>query len=195
MAAKYYTNLFEIEDVYRKKKYHALLLASLQNDLSRWKQIINTNVQYISPDYNDEHFVVEIRGLYTAFAYVCHSKTPPITGRPNELISEDFPKDLSNEVAKLRETIYTSDIYEIEKSIGNTRHARKEKLEFIEIEQLKEIIEDTYQDWIKNSSEISAKLVAKLIYAYRKDEDMLKLWSEKFGESELIMDELKKIKG
>lgn len=193
MGARFYSNLYEMEDTYRVKKYYSLLLASLQNDLSKWSEDLRSDKTiYESPKYNNSNFIVEFRSSYS-FAYVYHYGTPPISGRQSELISENFSSDLKNAVTKLRESIYTSEIYEIEKQVG-TQNGRKEKLQFLEIEQIKDLIEDTYQDWVKDESELSAKLIAKILYSYRRKEEIYNLWLDKFGKIEIINNELKKLK-
>ena len=150
---------------------------------------------YRSPDYNGSQFLVEFRGVYLQFSSIIHNKnTIPIVGRPSELIYEDFTGEIKTLTTKLRESIYTPDVYDIEKLIGK-QHDRKEKLIFLDLEQMKEIIEDTYQDWLKNSNEISAKMVSKIMYSYRRKEEFFKLWMEKFEKFELITNELKKLKG
>lgn len=192
MASKYYNNLYDIEDTHRRNKYYQLLLASLKNDLKKWKLSINQNGKcaYNSPSYNGSVFIIDV--LYVDIAYIKHSK-PLIIGHDYELITDSFGKELLAEVIQLKNTIYTQDIYDIEKEIGN-KNDRKEKLESIEIEQLKILIEDTYQDWLKDNSEISAKMISKIIYAYRKKELFYNIWMEKFGDFELIVNELNKIK-
>ena len=193
MAVKYYNDLFEIDDSYRRNKYYQLLMNSLKNDLNKWTEKVNdSKTIYISPDYSGANFIIECR-TYGNFAYIKHSN-PPIKDHPAELISDDFSSDLKSELKKLRETIFTPDIYEIEKLIGN-QHNRKEKLEFLEIEQLKQLIEDTYQDWLEDNSLVSAKLIAKLIYSYRNKEEINNFWLEKFKDYDLIMQELKILKG
>ena len=191
--AIYYSDLYKMTDPFRREKYYKLLLASLKNDMSKWNESVSDSIsRYTSPDYNGTTFKIYIR-KYESIAFVSH-KTPIITDQPSELISDKFTSELEAEVKQLREKIFTPDIYEIEKSIGN-QHNRKEKLEFLEIEQLKELIEDTYQDWLNNSSDVTAKLIAKIIYSYRRNEEKFELWKEKFGDNELIMKELKKLKG
>lgn len=193
MGAKYYSNLYEMEDTYRNKKYFSLLMASLQNDLSKWTEDLRSDKTiYESTKYNNSSFIVEFRSSY-AFAYIYHIGTPPISGRQSELIIENFTDELKIATAKLRENIFTPEIYEIEKLVGN-QNGRKEKLQFLEIEQLKDLIDDTYQDWIKDESELSAKFIAKLLYSYRKKEEIYKLWTDKFNGIEMIDNELKKLK-
>jgi len=193
MATKYYNNLYDIEDPYRRKKYLQLIISSLKNDMSKWtEEITSSTTRYYSPIYNGTDFCIAVLS-YTTIAYVQHN-TPIIPDHKSELISEDFPKELKDLVYQLREKIFTPEIYEIEKIIGN-QHSRKEKLDFLEIEQMKEIVEDTYQDWLKNENEISAKMIAKIMYSYRKDEELYTLWQEKFEDNELITNELKNIKG
>lgn len=191
MIAKYYNNLYEFNDNIRKRKYYELLLSSLKTDMQKWTQSFTSygKVTYSSPSYAGSIFKIDV--LSTIIAYISHSK-PPIKDHECELISDSFSSELISAVALLRQTIYTQDIYEIEKEIGN-QHSRKEKLEFLEIEQLKDIIEDTYQDWLKNSSEIPAKMIAKIMYAYRKKEEIYNMWLEKFSDSELVMNELTKL--
>jgi hypothetical protein len=48
---------------------------------------------------------------------------------------------------------------------------------------------------LNNSSDITAKLIAKIMYAYHRNEEKFELCNEKFGDSELIMKELKNLKG
>lgn len=193
MAVKYYSDLFEIDDSYRKNKYYQLLMNSLKSDLNKWtEKVSDSKTIYISPDYSGSNFIIECR-TYGNFAYIKHSN-PPLKDHPAELISDDFSSELKSELKKLRETIFTPDIYEIEKLIGN-QFNRKEKLEFLEIEQLKEMIEDTYQDWLEDKSLINAKLIAKLIYSYRKKEEINNSWLEKFKDCDLIMQELNILKG
>lgn len=194
MGARFYSDLYEMEDTYRAKKYYSLLLASLQNDLSKWSETLKSDKTiYESPKYNNSKFVIEFRSN-CSFAYIYHIGTlTPIAGRQSELISENFSSDLKNAATKLRESIYTSEIYEIEKQVG-TQNGRKEKLQFLELEQVKDLIEDTYQDWLKDESEISAKLIAKILYSYRRKEEIYNLWLDKFGKIEIINNELKKLK-
>ena len=192
MGAKYYTDLYEIEDAYRKMKYHSLILTSLNADLSKWtEELLPSKTIYNSTWYNDSKFSVEIRG-YSLFAYVTH-KTPAIKDRYSELISDDFTKDLDLAIKKLRENVYTPEIHEIEKLVGN-QNGRKEKLESIELDKIKEFIEETYQDWLTNDSEICAKLIAKIIYSYRRKEEISKFWLQKFKDITLVMNELEKLK-
>jgi hypothetical protein len=192
MGNVYYSNLFDISDTYREKKYKSLLLSSLQNDMRKWTEKIKGSVTfYYSPNYNGVFFTIEIR-QYVTFAYVTHTN-PVILGHTSELISDNFSKELQNAVDTLRENIYTPEIYEIEKLVG-TQHDRKEKLEALEIEQLKPIVEDSYQDWLKDPNEQTAEWIAKIIYSYRKKEDFYNLWMEKFGDIELVNNELKKLK-
>lgn len=192
MAVRYYNDLHEIEDVYRKAKYHNLIMSSLNNDLSKWTEELSTSKTiYNSPWYNESRFSVEIR-FTTIFVYVTH-KTPIIKDRNSELISDNFPKDLEAAVKNLRENIFTPEIYELEKLVG-TQNGRKEKLESIELEKIKEFIEDTYQDWITNDSEICAKLIAKIIYSYRRKEEISKLWLDKFKDISFIINEIEKLK-
>jgi len=195
MATKYYTNLFEIEDEFRRKKYQSLLLASLQNDINKWTESPRDDKTiYQSPTYNGSCFGIEIRHFgSTTFAFVTHSNAI-IPNRVSELISNDFSKDLKIAFEKLRNNVYSPEIYEIEKIIGN-KHSRKEKLDALELAQIKESIEDTYQDWIKNENEILAKMIAKIMYSYRRDEEIYNLWVEKFGDIKLINKELNRIKG
>lgn len=193
MGTKYYTDLFEIDDMYRRSKYYQLLLGSLKSDLTKWSEkVTDGKSMYISPDYSGAKFVIECRP-FGNFAYVKHT-TPPIKDHPAELISDDFSSDLKTEFKKLRETVFTTDIYEIEKLIGN-QYNRKEKLEFLEIEQLKEMIEETYQDWLSDESENSAKLIAKIIYSYRRKEEVYNLWMDKFSSVDLVVNKLKELKG
>lgn len=193
MAAKYYNDLFEIEDFYRRSKYHQLLLGSLKSDLTKWSEkVTDSKSIYISPDYSGANFIIECR-TYGTFAYIKHSN-PPIKDHPAELISDDFSSDLKTEFKKLRDTVFTPDIYDIEKQIGN-QYNRKEKLEFLEIEQLKEMIEETYQDWLSDESENSAKLIAKIIYSYRRKEEVYNLWMDKFSSVDLVINKLKELKG
>jgi hypothetical protein len=194
MAVKYYTNLYEIDDTFRRKKYQALLLSSLQNDMIKWTETVKSDkVIYVSPDYNGTNFMVEIRINSWEFAYATYAN-PPITDRGSELICEGFTGDMKIQVAKLRETIFTPEIYSIEKLIGK-QHDRKEKLDFLDVEQMKEIIEDTYQDWLKNDNIVVAKMIAKIMYSYRKKEEMYDLWVKRFEDIDLINNELKRLKG
>lgn len=193
MGARFYSNLYEMEDTYRNKKYYSLLISSLQNDLPKWTESLGTlKTIYTSPKYNGAEFCIEFRSSYH-FAYISHKTPPPIADRYSELISESFPSELNALAIKLRESVYTPEIYEIEKLVGN-QNSRKEKLEFLEIEQIKDLIEDTYQDWVKDESELSAKLIAKILYSYRRKEEIYNLWLDKFSKIEIINNELKKLK-
>ncbi len=197
MATKFYGDLWEIEDSFRRRKYQALILSSLQNDMTKWALEIKADrSKYMSPDYNGSTFIVEIRGYNSEFAYIVYSSNTPIKDRTSELIWENINGsiDIKTQVAKLRETIYSPDIYNIEKLIGK-QHDRKEKLIFLDLEQMKETVEEAYQDWIKNDTEVVAKMVAKIIYSYRKKEDFLKLWINRFGDIDIINNELNKLKG
>jgi hypothetical protein len=193
MATKYYGYLYEMEDTFRNKKYYSLLLASLQNDISKWSEFLASDkTKYQSPKYNNSVFIIEVRSS-SIFAYVYHNGTPPIFGRQAELISDNFPSELSTMINKLRESIYTPEIYEIEKIVGPTNN-RKEKLQFLDIEQIKLLVEETYQDWLKEETVINAKFIAKILYSYRRKEEIYKLWLDKFAGIELIDNELKKLK-
>jgi hypothetical protein len=196
---KYYSDLYPIEDFNRRTKYQKLLILSLNNDLLKWTVKITTGpsisdrTTYFSPLYGTSSFCVECRGSIN-LAFVIHKGAAPITNRPSELISDNFTKDLETAAKTLIETIYTPEIYEIEKLVG-TQNGRKEKLQFIDLEKIKELIEDTYQDWINNESDICAKLIAKIIYSYRRKEEPYKSWLEKFNDVELVIEELEKLKG
>jgi hypothetical protein len=192
MSTKFYTNLYEIDDHFRKKKYLQLLISSLQNDLSKWTQEAGTSTKYVSPNYNGSQFVVVFQ-TYSSFAYISHS-TPPIKDRYLELISEELTKELNNEMVTLRATVYTPEIYELEKLIGN-KHTRKEKLDSLEIEQVKEVIQDTYDDWLMNQTQATGELIAKLIYSYRKNKDIYDIWIDTFKDVKEVNEELQKITG
>jgi hypothetical protein len=193
---KYYSDLYEITDNFRRKKYLSLLLLSLQNDLNKWSSHLrDDNTIYTSPNYNNSIFLIEFRQYIKPFAFIKHISTPPILNRNSELLTDDLVKNIPEVIVqKLRDTIFTSDVYDIEKIIGN-KYNRKEKLEFIEIEQIKAYVEETYQDWLRSENNITARLIAKIIYSYRKEEEVYNLWIEKFENIELIINELNKIKG
>jgi len=195
MANRYYNDLWEIEDSYRKKKYEELFILSLQNDMTKWTEELKIDrTIYKSPDYNGYKFTIEFR-INFAFSYISYgTNIPPIANHLSELITDNFSVEIKTLTTKLRETIYSPDIYEIEKLIGK-QHDRKEKLVFLDLEQMKEIIEDTYQDWLKNDTEIVAKMISRIIYSYRKKEEFFKLWTDKFENVKLINNELKKLKG
>lgn len=196
MGTRHYSDLFEIDDSYRRLKYLKLLSSSIKNDLNKWTEIFPSHIEltrYISPDYNNTYFIVDII-KNTTIAYVKHKTlTPPIFNRFAELISE-YDSELKDIVQTLRDNIFTPEIYELDKIIGN-QHSRKEKLDSLDIEQTKEIIEDTYQDWLKNSTEISAKFIAKIMYSYRRHEDIYNLWLDKFKDLPLVMSQLTSLKG
>jgi hypothetical protein len=62
MDTKYYNNLFIINDINRKKKYHELILLSLKNDMNKWTVVNIDNItKYISPNYNNSTFIKEVR--------------------------------------------------------------------------------------------------------------------------------------
>ena len=196
METKYYSDLYIIDDIYRKLKYEKILLSSLSNDMNKWTgQMVTSGnawkpIRYTSPNYNGSEFIIEVFTSGHMIAYIYH-QTKPTQGYGSELISDNFSIDVKNAVKTLRENIYTPEIYEIEKLIGN-KNDRKEKLENLEVIDL---IDDTLQDWTNDNSENSAKLIAKLIYSYRRNEDIYKMWTDKFDEYELIMNELKNLKG
>jgi hypothetical protein len=151
-------------------------------------------VVHRSPNYNGSTFSVEIKSYYE-FAYVYHTN-PIIPGQNGELIVDvDVQStEFKNAVKSLQRNIYTAEIYEIERSIGN-QHNRKEKLDALELQQMKTLVDETYEDWINNGNQVVAKMVAKIIYSYRMDKELYELWTEKFEGVELVMDELKKLKG
>jgi len=198
-TTKYYNDMYVINDKFRRNKYEKLLILSLTNDTAKWtKKLSNNNIAfYISPHYNDTYFIIENANINTgvniAFAY--HKKSVlPKEKIVIELISDNFSRDLESAVKKLREQVYTSELSGIENIIGkNTKTDRKEKLQFIETEQVKEFILDTYQDWLESENIVSAKLIAKIIYSYRKNDDLYKLWLDKF-DVDLIIDEVNKLK-
>ena len=196
MATKHYSDLYIIDDIFRKRKYEKLILTSLISDLHKWtsKILIDGKNRYKSPAYGDSYFIIDSIN-WNIIAYV-YNKNPPIS-RNTELIADnsDISNELKTAIETLRNTIYTPELQEIEKLVGSIKNSRKEKLEHIVLELIKEIIDDTFQDWLKNSSEISAKLIAKLIHAYRTNDDAYKLWLEKFKNSELVNNELKNIQG
>lgn len=191
----YYTDLFVINDEHRKEKYKNLLITSLKNDLSNWSEILNSDgdVFYRSPLYNESRFIISKYGSID-IAYVTH-KNSVVNGEnvKSELISNYFDGELKTCFINLKNKIFTPEIYEIEKSIGNIKNERKEKLQLLEIEQIKDLVEDTYSDWLSNESEISAKFIAKIIYSYRNKENTYDLWMEKFGDIKIIIDYIKKM--
>lgn len=192
---QYYSWLFPIADKYRKDKFRKLFSDSLQKDLDKWRAelLSNNYYRYLSPKYGDSFFVIEFT-KFSQFAYVYHNANPPTKDLKAELIYEnDFSNGIYLEINKLREKIHTPDINEIEKFIGGVKENRKDKLNAIEIEQLKPIIEDSYEDWLKEPTEQTAEWIAKIIYSYRNKEDFYDAWIEKFGDIELIMNEFKKL--
>lgn len=197
MRQRYYTDLYSMDDKYRRDKYKSLLLSSLTNDLNKWtKHLFSDKVHYYSPKYNDQYFTIEIRTDGVEIAYVSH-KQSIISGETikNELIHDGFSGPIKNAIDKLRENIYEDDLSELDKLIGHsTKTDRKEKLQFIEIEHTKELIEDTFKDWEENDNSVSAKFIAKIIYSYRTKEELYNLWMGKFSKIEMISDELSKLK-
>ena len=202
IRTKYYTNLYIIDDKYRMSKYQKLLLESLRTDIQKWSKSLGKNniIYYFSPHYNDQRFVFEIQNeTGFEFCYIKH-KTSIISGEDvkNELIADNFYGDIKNAIEKLKENVFEDHVNELDKLIGNIKNDRKEKLQLIEIQQTKELVEDTYQDWLNNenssSNSIVSKLIAKIIYTYRNKKDLHDLWLEKFSKINMVLDELKKIK-
>lgn len=191
---QYFDWLYPIKDKYRKDKFKDLLLSSLKNDMSKWKVELMKNgyPRYTSPLYGDSFFVIDIL-TYAEIAYVYH-KNPTIPDVKGELIYDNnFSNSCYLALEEMRKKIHTTDVNDIEKLIGGVKESRKDKLNAIEIEQLKPIIEDSYEDWLKEPTEQTAEWIAKIMYSYRKKEDFYNAWLEKFGDIELIMIQLKKL--
>lgn len=199
-TTKYYNDMYVINDRFRRNKYEKLLILSLVNDTAKWTKKLSTDniAFYISPHYNDTYFVIENGNKNTRQANIAFARhknsVVPKEKIIIELISDNFSTDLEIGVKQLREQVYTSELGDIEKMIGKgTKTDRKEKLQFIETEQVKELILDTYQDWLESENIVSARLIAKIIYSYRKNDDLYKLWLDKFG-VDLIISEVDKLK-
>jgi hypothetical protein len=141
---RYYNDLYTIESNHRRMKYEKLLISSMINDMRKWTQKIKSDgiPLYNSPNYGGSVFSIEARSYFT-FAFITHS-TPIILGQQSELIvdegDEKSSKEFRDAFIKIRDNIYTTDIYDIEKQIGN-QHSRKEKLDALELGRISEIIE------------------------------------------------------
>ena len=194
MGNKYYKDLFEIMDLYRKMKYEKLLLASMQDDIRKWTETVKDDkVIYHSPIYGGSQFCIEVRS-YFSFSYITHA-TPIIAGQNSELINDNDTqtKEFKTAYQNLRQSIFTPEIYEIEKSIGN-QHNRKDKLEQLNIEAYKNIIEDSYNDFIKEPSEAFARMIARTAYGFNKNHNLpYSEWLEKFKEYPIVEEEIKRL--
>ena len=121
--------------------------------------------------------------------YYNNFKRKPLIPLEYEYITNEFGKgDLLNLFIKLRETIFTPEIKELEKLVGST--SRKDKLDALEISHLTEIVEESYKDWENDQSESMARMIARVMYSYRNHEELYKLWEEKFSDINLITKEL-----
>lgn len=195
MRTIYFNNIYDIEDTSRKKKYLSLLILSLKNDLNKWEQKIitkmdgNDTIMYSSPIYGSSRFIIYYVGKLT-FATISH-KSPPIKDAYYEFITDSYVKELGECITNLTQTIFTPEVYEIQKQLNDG--GRKEKLEHFELLQTKNVVDETYQDWLNSESEVSAKLIAKLIYSYKSKNDIYNLWIEKFKDIELVNNELNKL--
>jgi len=187
-----------LEDPIRKKKFCELLISSLKNDMSKWEASINEDsTEYASPEYNDLNFHIEVKRTSLIFAFILY-KSPIMKVKNNdgklipleyEYITNEFGKgDLLNLFIKLRETIFTPEIKELEKLVGST--SRKDKLDALEISHLTEIVEESYKDWENDQSESMARMIARVMYSYRNHEELYNLLEEKFGNIDLITKEL-----
>jgi hypothetical protein len=198
MQTIYYNNLFDLGYSNRKKKFRELLISSLKNDMSKWEAVINEDsTEYVSPEYNDLYFHIEFKRTSTIFGYIFY-KNPIMKVKNNngklipleyEYITNDFTGELLNLSIKIRETIFTSEIKELEKLVGST-FSRKDKLDALEISHLTEIVEESYKDWENDQSESMARMIARVMYSYRNHEELYKLWEEKFSDINLITKEL-----
>lgn len=200
MKHNYYINMFDILDTYRLDKYQKLFYASLDCDMSKWTEnrISDTKVRYTSPDYNNTKFCVEFwlnSGLNLIYVHFNNSTMVNgyLTERKELLYEDKFPSDVETIIKKLRSTVFTEDVYEIEKVIG-VKHNRKEKLDVLEQEQMKLFIDSTYEDWEKSfKGEIESRMIARLIHSYHKDQDIYNLWIDKFSSFKQINEELNKL--
>lgn len=192
MENRYYNDCYVILDKSRQKKYIELITNSLDIHMSKWKKRLLKDGYpiYRSPIYNDSQFCVEFRAYSICFCYIMHKK-PIINDITVELITDKIKGKLKDLIEKLQSDVYSEELQSIELKIG--KNDRKDKLMSLEINNLNEIINDTYQDWIENENDITAKLIAKIIYSYRTKVDFYDLWVNKFKNVKMVNDKLKKL--
>lgn len=189
--SKYYNNLYPIVDDNRRIKYLELIIKSLEQDMNKWSKELSSKgyPMYYSCRYNESRFHVESR-QYSDFCYIQHKN--PIYGDVSiELISDNFSEKLNDLFKKLEKTVYTPDINEIGKMLDGGD--RKSKLLSLELGQIKEMVDETYQDWIESESETSARIIARLIYSHRRKKEAYELWFDKFKDYQVIIDEIDKL--
>jgi len=214
MQTKYYSNLYVIEDPKRVEKLLDLFVLSVKNDLSKWKQVLSTRtnknsndidlIQYISPKYNNDSFIVEYASTnnYTVYGVVyLDEKTPQITGTGLQIFADWDrygmpPKKIRAELDKLRDNIFEQGIINLENAIGgkSAKSERKDKLMQLNIETYKGMLDDSFNDFIKEPTQMLAKMIARTAYAFNLNHHLpYSEWVEKFKDYSMVIKEIEKL--
>jgi len=75
-----------------------------------------------------------------------------------------------------------------------TRHYSKEKIEQLNIEAYKNIIEDSYKDFLECQTVVFAREIARTAYGFNKNHNLpYSEWIEKFEDYPIVIEEIKKL--
>jgi len=210
MKTKYYTDCYLIEDPVRIHKLMDLFNISVKNDINKWVQSLSTRkwgkdtadlIFYGSPNYGNIRFLCEY-----AFAFdgrliygICYINDKGNSNGQELQIFADWnsyslpPKKIRNSIDELRTKIFDETIQKLENSL-HEKNERKEKLEQLNIEAYKNIIEDSYNDFIKNPNEAFARMIARTAYGFNKNHNLpYSEWLDKFEEYSIVVKEIKKL--
>ena len=212
MKTKHYSNAFLI-DPKRVEKLITLFNASVKNDLSKWTQKLSTRtgynksntwdlIFYYSPIYGGINFVVELANdSYNGFVYgMCYinEKNPAISGQELQIFADwnmmsKIPSVLKSSIDSLRDNVFESELRKLEEALS-TKNDRRDKLEQLNIEAYKSIIEDSYSDFMQNPTDAFARMIARTAYGFNKNHNLpYSEWLEKFKEYKNVIREIEKL--
>ena len=214
MKTKYYTDTYLIEDEVRCKKLIDLFNSSVKKDLNKWVQKISTwkskngdrydKTEYYSPDYNGVSFVWEFSKSnvsYHKFNIVFINEKNPAIPNCNLQIFKDWtsknpPKIIRESIESLRKNVFENNISNMETSMNEVsqKDERKHKLQNLELEEIKTLVEDSFNDWNNSQSLSMAKQIARTAYGYNKFSNFpYSEWIDKFKDFSIVINEIKKL--
>jgi len=203
----YSNNVYIIDDPVRKAKLITFFKTSVDQDLKRWSisHITSKNLAYQSPSYNGNYFCVDMVLSMSGSAdkgivYIYETK-PPAQNCNKQCVFEwdnnawaNLNADNSKYIKKLRDNVFADDIKELEGLIGtNIATQRRNKLRFLEKDELREKLEASYNNWMVSPTQALAEQIAMTANAfYRFRSFPYTEWYTKFALYDDVINEIKK---
>jgi len=205
--SSYDSTIFILDDNVRKIKLLELFKKSVDQDIKLWTVTYsssNSVIKYKSPNYKNDSFVIEFRTNYMGTigngCIYLDSSNPIVSGCNKMCIIEwetisYIDSNINKYITTLRNSVFSEDIKSLDGIIGtDITTQRKNKLVQLEMDELREKIDESFHNWAENpyAKNLAQQIALTANILFKTRSLSYSEWYEKFKDYDDVIDAIKK---